>query len=362
MTRLAREALMRAREGLRRPARSDLELALKAAVGAGLALGLSELVGLADPYWAAISAVVAAAPTLGANLTAALSRVAATVVGVALGLAAVAVWGSGVLVAGVTVFIALMVLPALSLDRGAQLGAATTVIMTALPSAEAVDDALARGLNILLGCGVAVAVGFVLLPKRAGDRLRDALRADVAATGELARSALQTYLGTRPSGDLTTGVRRLQGARAARAAALHDALSEPGERGERGRALNREFSAAGEFVDEVATLATVAQEGRGDRVPELVRVELIAFADAVATAAAGYPDSAASHRRLVEAHRALAALQSAFAAVRARRATVPYATDEVVRLTMTLHAARGSVTALDDLGAAAQSAGRGEVS
>jgi uncharacterized membrane protein YccC len=208
LTRLAREALMRAREGLRRPARPDLEVALKAAVGAGLAMWLSELAGLADPYWAAISAVLAAAPTLGANLTAALSRVVATVVGLALGLAAVALWGSGVLVAGVTVFIALLVLPALSLDRGARLGAATTVIMTALPSAEALDDALARGLNILLGCGVAVAVGFVLLPKRAGDRLRDALRADVAATGELARSALETYLGRRPSGDPATGVRR----------------------------------------------------------------------------------------------------------------------------------------------------------
>jgi hypothetical protein len=144
---------MRAREGLRRPTRPDLEVALKAAVGAGLAMWLSELAGLADSYWAAISAVLAAAPTLGANLTAALSRVVATVVGLALGLAAVAVWGSGVLVAGVTVFIALLVLSALSLDRGARLGAATTVIMTALPSAEALDDALARGLNILLGCG-----------------------------------------------------------------------------------------------------------------------------------------------------------------------------------------------------------------
>jgi uncharacterized membrane protein YccC len=186
---------MRAREGLRRPTRPDLEVALKAAVGAGLAMWLSELAGLADSYWAAISAVVAGAPTLGANLTAALSRVAATVVGLALGLAAVAVWGSGVLVAGVTVFIALLVLPALSLDRGARLGAATTVIMTALPSAEALHDALARGLNVLLGCGVAVAVGFVVFPTRAGERLRDALRADVAATGELASSALETYLG-----------------------------------------------------------------------------------------------------------------------------------------------------------------------
>jgi uncharacterized membrane protein YccC len=317
---------------------------------------LSQLAGLADPYWAAISAVVATAPTVGANLTAALSRVAATVVGLALGLAAVAVWGSGVLVAGVTVFIALLVLPALSLDRGARLGAATTLIMTALPSAEALDDAFARGLNIPLGCGVAVAVGFVLLPKRAGDRLQDALRADVAATGELARSALETYAGARPSGDLTTSVSRLQGARAARAAALREALREPGEHGERGRGLKREFSATGELIDEVATLATVAQEGRSDRVPELIRAELLAVGDAVARAAAGYGGSAASRHRFVEAHAALAALQSGFAAVRARRATVPYQTDEVVRLTMTLHAARACVGALDELSSAAESA------
>lgn len=177
----------------------------------------------------------------------------------------------------------------------------------------------------------------------------------MAATGELARSALETYAGAR-AGDLTTSVSRLQGARAARAAALREALREPGEHRERGRGLKREFSAAGKLIDEVATLATVAQEGRNDRVPELIRAEPLAVGGAVARAAAGYCRSAASRHRFVEAHAALAALQSGFAAVRARRATVPYEADEVVRLTMTLHAARACVAALDDLSAAAESA------
>jgi uncharacterized membrane protein YccC len=353
---------MRARQGLRRPTRPDAEVALRAAVGAGLAIWVAERAGLADPYWAGISAVVAAGPTVGANLTAALSRVAATLVGLALGLAAVAVSGTGVLVAGVAVFIALLLLPALSLDRGARLGAATTLIVTALPSAEALDDALARGLNIPLGCAVAVALGFLLLPKRAGDRLREGLRDHVEATGALARSALETYAGRRRAEDLAARLRGLQGARATHATLLGEALREPGERGERAVTLRRELSAAGEFVDEVATLAAVAEEGANDRVPELVRAELLALGDALARAAAGYGSSRASGQRLAEPHRALAGLQQRFAAVRARRGTAPYETDEVIRLTMTLHAAHGSVAALDDLRSAAQGASRGEES
>jgi uncharacterized membrane protein YgaE (UPF0421/DUF939 family) len=155
---------------LRRPTRSSLEFAAKAAVATTLAIWLGQRIGLSDSYWAGVSAVVATAGTLGASLGAAVSRISATVVGLLIGLAVFALPVSGVLVSGATVFVALTVLPALSLDAGARLGAGSTLIVTALPGHSAVGDALARGANVPLGCAIAVVVGLVLMPHRAAER------------------------------------------------------------------------------------------------------------------------------------------------------------------------------------------------
>jgi uncharacterized membrane protein YccC len=132
---------------LRRPTRSSLEFAAKAAVATAIAIWLGNRIGLHDSYWAGVSAVVATAGTLGASLGAAVSRISATLVGLAIGLAAFALPVSGVLAAGATIFVALTVLPALSLDAGARLGAGSTLIVTALPGHGAISDALARGAN-----------------------------------------------------------------------------------------------------------------------------------------------------------------------------------------------------------------------
>jgi hypothetical protein len=106
------------------------------------------------------------------------------------------------------------------------------------------------------------------VPKRAGDRLREGLRDHVEAIGALARSALETYAGGRRAGDLAARLRGLQGPRATHATLLGEALREPGERGERAVTLRQELSAAGEVVDEVATLAAVAEESADGRVPD----------------------------------------------------------------------------------------------
>jgi uncharacterized membrane protein YgaE (UPF0421/DUF939 family) len=193
----------------------EVEVALKAAVAAGLATYVSKLIGLSDSYWAAISAVVATEATLGASLASALARVAGTLVGLVVGLAAVGVAGGGTLVGAATVLVALLVLPALSLDRGVRLGAATTLIVVAFPGSDALNHARSRGLNVPLGCSAAVLVGFVLLPKRAGERLRADVLTDIRTAGELARSAMDRYTGERgDDGDLRARVRVLSRAHA----------------------------------------------------------------------------------------------------------------------------------------------------
>ncbi|MDQ3895118.1 MAG: FUSC family protein, partial [Actinomycetota bacterium] len=148
---------------LRRPTVAELQVALRAAVSAGLSIVVADALGLKDSYWAAMSAVVATGPTVGASLGAALTRIAATVAGLLVGLAAFAVAGDGTLVAAVAVFAALLVLPAVSLEAGVRLGAATTLIVTAIPG-DAFVDALERGANVPLGCALAVAVGLLLWP------------------------------------------------------------------------------------------------------------------------------------------------------------------------------------------------------
>lgn len=101
-----RPALLGAALGhLRRPTRSSLEVALKAATATALAMWLANRLGLENPYWAGISAIVATGGTLGASLRAAISRVSATVVGLAFGLGAVTLPVSGVLVGAATGFL-----------------------------------------------------------------------------------------------------------------------------------------------------------------------------------------------------------------------------------------------------------------
>jgi len=315
------------RRHLRRPTRASLEFAGKAAVAATVAVWVGNRVGLKDTYWAAISAVVATAGTLGASVGAAVSRISATVVGLLVGLVAVALPVSGTLVDGVTVFVALVVLAALSLDAAARLGAATTLIVTAVPGENPVSAALARGANVPLGCAIAVGVRLLFFPRRAAAQLRVDLRADVQGAGEVAHSALLAYLGATGADDLQLRLDALVRTTAARAVAVRDAAREPGGHGERLLQIQRELDAVGVLLEDVASLVAVAREAGDDRVPALVRGELrdAAEAFAQATRAVVAPrDDGGFRNRLVRVNRALLAVDGAFARARARRATVEF--------------------------------------
>jgi uncharacterized membrane protein YccC len=296
---------------------------------------VADRIGLQDSYWAGISAVVATAGTLGASLGAAVSRISATVVGLLVGLAAFALPVTGVLVSGLTVFVALVVLAALRLDTGARLGAATTLIVTAIPGNNAVGDALARGANVPVGCVIAVAVGFAFLPRRAGGRLRFDVRADVERTGALAQSALLAYVGASSADDLAARHSALLGAVSTHVAALRDARREPGEHGERLLQLEREVGAVEALVDDVGSLVRVAAEAAGDTAPSIIRREVQDAAESLAHASRTLRSSlgnGAFRDSLAPLTQALAALDTAFAAARERRATAEFSTAEVARL------------------------------
>jgi uncharacterized membrane protein YccC len=340
-----------ARFGLRRPTSASIEFAAKAAVAATLAMWLAGVIGLEQTYWAAISAVVATAGTLGASFGAAVSRISATIVGLLVGLAALALPVSGVLVSGATVFVALVVLPAVSMDAGARLGAATTLIVTAIPGRNAVSDALARGANVPLGCVVAVAVGLVFLPRRAAQRLRRELRTDVERAGTLAKRAVMLYIGASADDGLDLTLGELVQRASSHEAALRDAAREPWEHGEPLLALQRDVGLVDQLVAHVRSLVGLASSGADDTVAALVRAELerAAFAIARSTNGADSPDR-------IGMHGALSELDAAFSSARARRATAGSPTEELARLLSVIGALHDSASVISRLGVVSEPA------
>lgn len=305
---------------LHAPRRSQVEFAAKAGIGAAIALWAATAIGLKDPYWASISAVVATAGTLGASVGASINRIAATLVALVVAVAVVAVLPvGGMLVAGALVTIVLLIMFALSLDAGARLAAASTLIVTTASGGDPVGVALSRGLNVPLGCTIAVALGFVLLPRRAARQLNDALTADEAAAATLAGQLVATYVARQaPSPELSASLAGLAKRVAGHRSTLADAAREPGSGQDAVRRLGETLDAVESLLSIDVTLARVATAATNDEAVTLVTDELASIATVLEAAAPLAP--------------ALDALDAGFAAVRERRGTVTFGTDELARL------------------------------
>lgn len=315
---------LRSRRGvtlpLQLPRRTQFEFAIKAGVGASLSLWIATAVGLEDPYWSAVSAVVATAGTLGASVGAAVTRVLATVVALLLAVAFVAVVPfSGEVVAGLLVALALLVMFALSLEAGARLAAASTLIVTAASGGDPVGIAVSRGLNVPLGCAVAVILGLVLLPRRAARQLAGALRDDEVAALGVAGELVAAYVaGAGPDAGCVDALSSLGQRVGGHRATLADAAREPGS----GRRVVDQLADQLAVVETLLgiddALSRIAVAARGDVAMVLVGSEL--------------SDVAAVLGRAESLGPALQRLDASFAAVRQRRGTVDYRTEELARL------------------------------
>jgi uncharacterized membrane protein YccC len=341
---------------VRRPDRTVFELALRAALGAGLALWLGTLVGLEDPYWGAVSAVVATAGTLGASLGAAVQRVTATLVALAIGLGFAALPWSGAVVSAVAVGVTYLVMITLGLDAGARLAAASTLIVTAIPGASALDLGLSRGLNVPLGCLIAVLVGLVVFPHRASTQLRAGLAVDATDATALAGDAVLAYLADPGADPDSLGARctRLEGRVAAHRAVLRDAGREPGSAHHLAD-LDARLRTVDALLDDARGLVHLAAAATGDTAPHLVAGELRGVAAALAAAA---PVATATHDPVAPERRsavadALLALDREFAEVRRRLGTVDHTTEELARLLSVMRRVHGIGTALTAVGTAA---------
>jgi uncharacterized membrane protein YccC len=331
----------------KRPDRAVVLTAVRGGVGAALATWLADVAGIPDPYWAGISAVVVSAPTVGANLGAALVRMAATFAGLALGLAAHAAGGTGPVAAGIVAGVALVTLPAAGLGAGARLGAATTLLVTVAARSDDLEIAAARGLGIPLGCGVAILLGLVVVPTRAGTGLRHRLGADVAACGALVRDAVAAYVGAGATPDLDARLVSLRRSRRAHIALLGDAARELGEDTE---GLQASITSAARLVDAGADLVAIAREGSGDAAPAAASERLTAVAESLDAAAAAYAGGAET--AVIDALEAgLGELDASLERTRAVRGLIGYPTVEVIRLlgaVRALHAAASALRRLYD--------------
>ena len=305
------------------------------AVAAAVTLWLGRLIGLEEPYWGAVSAVVASAGTFGASVGAAVQRVTATLLALPVGLAVYAVPGSGPVWSGVAVGVTYVVMTAVGLDAGARLAAATTLIVTAIPGTDAWDLALSRGLNVPLGCVVAVAAGVVIFPRRASGQLRAGVRADTVEALALAGGALAVYLGVADADDrsvVRARLNRLDASVRTHRATVRDAAREPGHTATVA-ALEAGLDRADALLAEARGIVGVAATGGSDPVVALVRAPLEAVATALADLArADGADGADERDGQVALAEAVRALDATFADVRERRGTVAYATAELERL------------------------------
>lgn len=328
---------------------TTLQVAVKAGLAAALSVWIADLIGLTDPYWAGISAVIVMSATLGASFGAAVSRTLATIIGLLVAIAAVELFGQSYVLGGAVVGLLLVLLPFLGLSLGARLGAATSLLVTIVPGSDVLETAFARGANVPLGCVIAIAIGALLWPARAEQQLEERLRVDVVRSGETLSSSMRALAGRQapeesplePAGE------------AERAALLRDALRERLLVHRRPTSpLVQQVAAVDELVSTAIELRAIAVEAAGDRAPELVAPELRALADRVLTLAHAYAagDAGAYTAAVAATDESSQQLRTSFDEHRAARQTTGYDTDELARLFSVTRQAAAAVRLLGELG------------
>ncbi|HZV21336.1 MAG TPA: FUSC family protein [Hyphomicrobiales bacterium] len=190
---------------------SKLQFALRMTLAALLSYGLGEALGLAQTYWAALSAVIVIQGSVGGSLRAGINRFFGTLGGAA--------WGAVIAVAIVhnnatTLAIALLaaiaplgLLTAFRPDFRVAPPTAIIVLMSgSLQTADPLLSALSRVLEITLGSAVAIVVALFVLPAHA-----HGLLARAAASALSTMADLVLLLKAAPSTGLTAdGLSRVQ--------------------------------------------------------------------------------------------------------------------------------------------------------
>ena len=338
---------------LRWPNRSAVEFAIKAGLATVVSVGLSRWIGLNSPYWAGISAVVATAGSLGASVNASITRIVATLIALVIAIGVVLLPFDNLLIAGLTVSVTLLVMSALRLDAGARLAGASTLLLTAIPGDDPLSVAIGRGLNVPLGCVIAVLVGLVLFPHRAVDDLRSGLTTDLKGSLRLAADAVACWMNSAESpqiDELDPRLQQLLSDVRRRDQLFTEATFEPGGMGRQTQSLAKALELTKRMSRVTRSLVIVASRGTDDSAQQLLETEFRAVIDAIERSSALIDDalwqdsSSLATSIHTELSASLTALDAGFRRLRESRATAPYSDRDVEHL---LHA-MWCVHALDE--------------
>lgn len=210
---------------------ADLRYAAKVAVAAGVAFVLATLLKLPQGYWSVISALIVVQASLGGTLAAAKERAAGTFVGAVVGGVAAALHPQALLTTSLTLTVVVAGLAFAAAGRPMLKLAPVTAAILLVATAGQPDQiavAVARVLEVMLGCVVGVAATFLVFPNRFDREIAREARAVAGDISKLLRGAparrrdpdgLHALLGAQDS------VRRKLGALDKSAA---DARSTPG--------------------------------------------------------------------------------------------------------------------------------------
>jgi uncharacterized membrane protein YccC len=161
----------------------NIVFSLKTAAAAILALALAHWLELSDPQWATLTVYILAQPTVGAALAKGIWRAVGTVAGALIGLVLVALFSQAaeLLVAATVLLVGLSFYAGARLRNytsyGALLAGYTMLLVAYEGSAaplNAWSTAADRTLEILIGIGCGTLASVIILPRYAGDALREA--------------------------------------------------------------------------------------------------------------------------------------------------------------------------------------------
>jgi hypothetical protein len=323
------------------PTRTSIEFAVKAGISTIAAVGLARWIGLSSPYWAGVSAVVATAGSVGASINASITRIVATVIALLIAVGVVLLPVNGLIVAGLTVTVTLIVMSSLRLDAGARLAGASTLLLTAIPQGDPLSTAIGRGLNVPLGCVVAVAIGAVVFPHRAVNTLRIGLTEDLIGAFRLSCDALDQWLDSTVDPNLEDRLHALLGDVRKRDAIYTEATYEPGGMGGRSDSLALALELTKRTSRVTRSLVIVATRGQTDSAQRLLEPELRGVIEALHAAISGinsshWSDTPALAQRIHSQLRpAIDDMDAGFRKLRERQATAPFSDRDVEHL---LHA------------------------
>jgi uncharacterized membrane protein YccC len=169
---------------------AKLQFALRMTLAALASYGLGEALGLAQTYWAVLSAVIVIQGSVGGSVRAGINRLIGTVGG--------AFWGAGVAIlirhespgalalALMAAVAPLAIMTAFRPDyRVAPITAIIVLMGTVLQQSDPVESAVSRVFEISLGSAIAIAVALFILPARAHSLLARAGGSVVASMADM---------------------------------------------------------------------------------------------------------------------------------------------------------------------------------